>query len=166
MEKLDTATAVLSPELNLKEIIEIASSNVELEAIIYGKIPLMTMEHCPSSLEIPCSGKCKDCSGNRGFLKDRKSEIFPFVRDPFLSRTQIFNPYPVFMDDIDAIKETEVSILRLVFTNESNTTRKALAQYFNTLLRGRNKHDHGVIKAIDEIRDNGFTKGHWYRGVE
>ena len=166
VEKLDTATAVLSPELNLKEIIEIASSNVELEAIIYGKIPLMTMEHCPSSLEIPCSGKCKDCSGNRGFLKDRKSEIFPFVRDPFLSWTQVFNPYPVFMDDIDAIKETEVSILRLVFTNESNTTRKALAQYFNTLLRGRNKHDHGVIKAIDEIRDNGFTKGHWYRGVE
>ena len=70
------------------------------------------------------------------------------------------------MDDIDAIKETEVSILRLVFTNESNTTRKALAQYFNTLLRAGINMTTRVIKAIDEIRDNGFTKGHWYRGVE
>ncbi len=166
VEKLDTATVVLSPELNLKEIKEIVASNLKLEAIIYGKIPLMTMEHCPSSLEIHCSGKCNDCSGNKGFLKDRKSEIFPFVRDSFLSRTQIFNPYPIFMDDIDAIKDTEVSIFRLVFTNESKSVRKALAQYFNDRLSGKNKHEPWVIETINEIRDNGFTKGHWYRGVE
>lgn len=166
VEKLDTATVVLSPELNLKEIKEIVASNLKLEAIIYGKIPLMTMEHCPSSLEIHCSGKCNDCSGNKGFLKDRKSEIFLFVRDSFLSRTQIFNPYPIFMDDIDAIKDTEVSIFRLVFTNESKSVRKALAQYFNDRLSGKNKHEPWVIETINEIRDNGFTKGHWYRGVE
>lgn len=70
------------------------------------------------------------------------------------------------MDDIDAIKETEISILRLVFTNENNTARKALAQYFNDRMSGKNKHEPWVIEDINQIRDSGFTKGHWFRGVE
>ncbi len=165
-KKQDVASAVLSPELNLKEIKGIASSSLKMEAIIYGRIPLMTMEHCPSSLEIPCSGKCSHCSGKTGFLKDRKSEVFPFIRDSKLCRTQIFNAFPIFMDDIDAIKETEVSVLRLVFTKENNTTRKALAQYFKDRMSGKNKHEPWVIEDINQIRDSGFTKGHWFRGVE
>jgi putative protease len=165
-EELNVATAVLSPELNLKEVKEIVSSQVDLEAIIYGRIPLMTMEHCPSSLEIPCSGKCAECSGNKGFLKDRKNEVFPFIRDSILKRTQIFNAYPIFIDDVDALKETEISTLRLVFTNENRDARKALAQYYREKLKGKNNHEPWVIEAIKEIRDNGFTKGHWFRGVE
>ncbi|NLE24236.1 MAG: U32 family peptidase [Clostridiaceae bacterium] len=165
-EKLGTGSAVLSPELNLKEIKDISNPNLELEAIIYGRIPLMTMEHCPSSLEIPCSGKCSHCGGNKGFLKDRKSEIFPFIRDTKLHRTEIFNAYPIFMDDIDAIKETEISNLRLVFTNENATFRKALAQYYSDKISGKNKHEPWVIEAINQIKDDGFTKGHWFRGVD
>jgi putative protease len=164
--KLGAVGAVLSPELNMKEIKEVSSSDISLEAIIYGRIPLMTMEHCPSSLEIPCSGKCINCSGNKGFLKDRKNEVFPFLRDPILMRTQIFNAYPIFMDDTEATKQTEISILRLVFTNEGRNRRKALAQYYNNRLSGKNSHESWVIEAINKIRDDGFTKGHWFRGVE
>ena len=166
VEKLDADTAVLSPELNLKEVRKIISANIKLESIIYGRIPLMTMEHCPSSLEMPCSGRCGECSGNKGFLKDRKNEVFPFIRDTVLSRTQIFNAYPIFMDDIDAVKETEVSIFRLVFIDESKSVRKTLAQYFHDKLSGKNKHDDWIIESINEIKDNGFTKGHWFRGVD
>jgi len=166
VEKLDTATAVLSPELNLKEVKGIASSNLKLEVIVYGRIPLMTMEHCPSSLEIPCTGKCGDCSGNKGFLKDRKNEIFPFVRDTVLKRTQIFNSCVIFMDDIDAVKDTDVSIFRLVFTDEDKLARKAVAQYFFDKLSGKIDHEAWVIESINKIRENGYTKGHWYRGTE
>jgi len=166
VEKLDTATAVLSPELNLKEVKGIASSNLKLEAIVYGRIPLMTMEHCPSSLEIPCTGKCGDCSGNKGFLKDRKNEVFPFARDIVLRRTRIFNSSAIFMDDIDGVLDTEVSILRLVFTDESKLARKAVAQYFFEKLSGRNDHEAWVIESINKIRENKYTKGHWYRGTE
>jgi len=166
VEKLDTATAVLSPELNLKEVKEIASSSLKQEAIIYGRIPLMTMEHCPSSLEIACTGKCADCSGNKGFLRDRKNEIFPFVRDTVLRRTQIFNSCVIFMDDIDAVKDTEISIFRLVFTDESKLARKAVAQYFYEKLSGNNNQEPWVIESISKIRENGYTKGHWYRGTE
>jgi putative protease len=166
VEKLDTGSAVLSTELNMKEIKAISNSKLKLEAIIYGRIPLMTMEHCPSSLEIPCSGICGDCGGNRGFLRDRKSETFPFIRDSKLRRTQIFNAYPIFMDDIDAIQETGISILRLVFTNENANIRKALAQYYSDKMSGKNKFEPWVIEAINQIKDNGFTKGHWFRGVE
>ncbi|NLX64405.1 MAG: U32 family peptidase [Clostridiaceae bacterium] len=166
LEKLDTSTAVLSPELNLKEVKGIASQNLKLEAIVYGRIPLMTMEHCPSSLEIPCTGKCGDCSGNKGFLKDRKNEVFPFVRDTVLRRTRIFNSCVVFMDDIDAVKDTEVSIFRLAFTDEDKTAREAVARYFFEKLSGRINHEAWVIETINKIRENGYTKGHWHRGTE
>ncbi len=165
-EKLDTASVVLSPELNLKEIKDITSLDLKLEAIIYGRIPLMTMEHCPSSLGIPCSGICSDCGGNKGFLKDRKSEVFPFIRDSKFGRTQIFNAYPIFMDDVEAIKETEISNLRLVFTYENATFRKALAQYYSDRINGKNKFEPWVIEAINQIKDDGLTKGHWFRGVD
>jgi len=166
LEELNTATAVLSPELHLKEIKEIKVSNLKLEAIVYGRIPLMTMEHCPSSLEIPCTGKCGDCSGKEGFLKDRKNEIFPFVRDTVLKRTQIFNSCVIFMDDIDAVKDTEVSIFRLIFTDEDKLARKAVAKYFFEKISGNNNHEPWVIESINKIRENGYTKGHWYRGTE
>ena len=70
------------------------------------------------------------------------------------------------MDDIDAVKETEVSIFRLVFIDESKSVRKTLAQYFHDKLSGKNKHDDWIIESINEIKDNGFTKGHWFRGVD
>lgn len=165
-ENLNVATVVLSPELNLKEVREIKPNQSNLEAIIYGRIPLMTMEHCPSSLEMPCSCQCGSCTRSKGLLKDRKGEIFPFIRDPILKRTQIFNAYPFFMDDINSIKETEVKILRLVFTNEDKSTRKALAEYFNANLLGSNNYNSQIKDVIDKLKDTGFTKGHWFRGVD
>lgn len=165
-EDIGAETAVLSPELNLNEIREIVSLKSDLEAITYGRIPLMTMEHCPSALGMPCTGRCGECGGNKGFLKDRKGEVFPFIRNTDLKRTQIFNAYPIFMDDVDTVKETEISILRLVFTYEDRTDRQALAQYFSDKLSGTNEHEPWVGKAISELKDKGYTKGHWYRGVD
>ena len=168
-EDLGANTAVLSPELNYNEVKGItapSTSRLDIEAIVYGRIPLMTMEHCPSSIGMVCTRKCNTCTGNQGFLKDRKNEVFPFVRDPKLMRTQIFNAYPTFMDDIEALKETPVKYLRLIFTNEDKETRNTLAKYYSHKINGNKAANSNIRDAINQIKDNGFTKGHWFRGVD
>ena len=125
----------------------------------------MTMEHCPSSLERVCTRKCHECTGRQGFLKDRKNEKFHFVRDPKLMRTQVFNAHPTFMDDIEAIEETPVRYLRLVFTNEDSNTRSTIIKYYRDIINGNLAHAR-IIDSINQIKEKGFTKGHWFRGVE
>jgi len=164
-EDIGAQSIVISPELNLKEAKDLHPSKARLESVVYGRIPLMTMEHCPSAMEIGCSGKCDKCKGSRGFLKDRRGEVFPFIRDPILKRTKIFNAYPMLMDDVDALKGTAISIYRLIFTTEDNNTRNALARYYYDKLNGISPTPE-VISTIDKLKSNGFTRGHWFRGVE
>jgi putative protease len=164
-EELGAESIVVSPELNLKEVKDMASSKARLESVVYGRITLMTMEHCPSALEIGCSGRCDKCKGSRGYLKDRRGEVFPFIRDPILKRTQIFNTFPLFMDDMEALKGTPLSIYRLIFTTEDKNTRNALVRYFYEKLNGLSPA-HDVISTIETLKSSGYTRGHWYRGVE
>lgn len=164
-ESLNVRSIVLSPELNLKEVKEVTSSATRLESVVYGRLPLMTMEHCPYAIDMGCSGICDKCKGNRGYLKDRKGEVFPFFRDPVLKRTQIFNAFPLFMDDMDSLKDTSLSLYRLIFTTEDKSTRKALARYYYDKLNGISS-EHEIINNIDKIKNSGYTKGHWFRGVE
>ncbi len=164
-EESGAKSIVLSTEINLKEVKGLTSSTAGLESVVYGRIPLMTMEHCPSAMEMGCSGKCDICKGNKGYMKDRKGEVFPFVRDPVLKRTQIFNAFPLFLDDLDVLKDTSLSIYRLVYTTEDRITRKSLTQYYYDKLHGLTS-DYEVVKAIQDLKDSGYTKGHWFRGVE
>lgn len=162
-KKLGADTCALSPELNLNEIRSMSCKEVTLEAIVYGRIPVMTMENCPQGAEKECTGQCEKCAGNRGFLKDRKGEIFPYVRDTAIKRTQIFNSVPIFMDDMK-LKETPVSLFRLFFTTEDAEVSAAVAKYYYNRLKGSDI-DPETLQTIKEIKDRGYTKGHWFRGV-
>lgn len=162
---LGAQTSVLSPELRLSEVQGLSPTLFTLEAMVYGRIPMMTMEHCPSAAETGCSGLCENCGGKRGFLKDRKGEVFPFARDPILKRTQVFNAFPLFMDDSVVLKEAPLSLLRLTFTQEDQETCEAVVKHYAALLKGKNEWDSQSQRAVQDIKDQGFTKGHWFRGV-
>ncbi len=162
---LGAQTGVLSPELRLSEVQGFSTDRLALEAMVYGRIPMMTMEHCPSAAETGCSGLCGSCAGKRGFLKDRKGEVFPFARDPVLKRTQVFNAFPLFMDDVTVLKETPLSLLRLTFTSEDQETCEAVINHYTALLKGHYEMDSQSKKTVQHIKDQGFTKGHWFRGV-
>ncbi|HBR02411.1 MAG TPA: hypothetical protein DD738_07355 [Ruminiclostridium sp.] len=162
-KSLGVQTAVLSPELRLNEVQSFKTRALALEAAVYGRIPLMTMEYCPSSAEGVCTQRCASCGRREGFLKDRKGEVFPFVRDPVLLRTQIFNAMPVLMDDMEALGETGLSFLRLTFTNEDRGTCEKVTRYFYNQLKGI--EDSPLKAFVQELKDRGYTKGHWFRGV-
>jgi putative protease len=163
-KSLGIMTCMISPELRLSEVKDMSSPGLELEGLVYGRVPLMTMEHCPSAAETGCSGLCGTCARKRGLLKDRKGEIFPFVRDPVRMRTQIFNTVPVFMDDTAALKDTQLSILRLSFTNEDQVSQMAVLRHYANKIKGLDA-DRENERIIENLKDRGYTKGHWFRGV-
>lgn len=161
---LGAQTVVISPELRLNEAESLSCCGLVLEAFIYGRVPLMTMEYCPSSAEVQCTGLCACCKGGRGYLKDRKGEVFPFVRDTALKRTRIYNSVPVWMDDTDALQKSPVNLLRLNFTDEDAGTCEAVARHFYNKLCG-NAPDQADESIIEGLKSRGYTKGHWFRGV-
>ena len=157
-------TGVISPELTLNEVKSISCDGITLEAIVYGRIPVMTMENCPHGAIKECSNNCESCGKNRGYLKDRKGEIFPFIRDAALKRTQIFNSVPIVMDDTDVLKETPINLIRLIFTDEDMASCAYVARYYYNKLKGFDI-DLEVQQYMNELKEKGHTKGHWFRGV-
>ena len=158
-------TAVLSPELRLDELKGMGRPSPKLEAFVYGRLPLMTLEHCPSAAESPCSGQCEACVKSKGFLKDRKGEVFPFVREPWTRRTRLFNAHPMMMDDIESLRLTPLTFLRLAFLNEDEETMKQVVDFYTARIR-KEDTPASVAEIIKDLRAQGFTKGHWFRGVD
>lgn len=144
----------LSPELNLKDILEIGMlTSCELEVIGYGHLPLMLIKNCVLK---SCTGKC--VKGQRAFwLRDRKNEKLPIMCDPISCTNTLLNAKPIYMaDKLDEIAHAGVDIIRLVFTVESTDECEAvLDTYFNK-----------KTKSTLFDSPNAFTRGHFYRGVE
>lgn len=83
--------ALLSPELTLPQIRDIKGC---ADAIIYGRIPLMTLEKCVGK-EL---GSCAACQSDRLMLTDRRGEQFPVLREA-PHRSIICNSRPTVMSD-------------------------------------------------------------------
>lgn len=162
--EVGACTAVLSPELRMSELKGFGAWPA-LEAFVYGQLPLMTMEHCPAAAESSCTGQCDVCARSKGFLKDRKGEVFPFIRDARSRRTRLFNAHPMIMDDMAGLKETPVNYVRLAFLNEDEETMRHVVDYYGALVK-REKPSIISSEKIESLKDQGFTKGHWFRGVE
>ena len=108
-------TAELSPELNLAQI-RALSADIETEAIIYGRIPLMITENCVvrNRESCPCN--------KENYLTDRMNVKFPVIRDGESHRSVILNSKPLFMADrTDDIKRAGVNRQKLYFTIEDAT---------------------------------------------
>ncbi len=57
----------------------------------YGRMPVMTMAHCPGSLAGPCDRRCGACPHRAGVLTDRAGAPFPWIRDPMTETTTVFH---------------------------------------------------------------------------
>lgn len=148
--KLELVT--VSPELNLGEIRAIsAKSDVKFEVIGYGMIGLMLMRNCP----IKAMGKCQK---NRDVysLKDRMNEEFPIICHKNCI-AELLNSKPIFMaDKLDDLAATGAEYVKLIFTTETPHQCGRVLDIYNDALKGN----------ITKMRDNTFTRGHYYRGVE
>ncbi len=108
---------VLSAELNLKQIKNIADKN-NVICFAYGYLPLMKSRNCVIKTAGKCDGKgCRTCEKGIS-LKDRKNISFSVKSDGEFNT--IYNSVPIFMADrMSEIIKSGVSGIRLMFTKES-----------------------------------------------
>lgn len=91
LEALGIADAVASPELSLAGLRDLGGNTA---ALVYGRIPLMTLEKCVISTVADCT-RCRE---NTVALRDRRGVIFPLLRE-WGHRNLLLNSLPTSMSD-------------------------------------------------------------------
>lgn len=148
----------LSAEMNNRQIQDITKAcDSEVNLISYGRIPVMTMKHCPYSIEKNCKDErnCPTCKYKNYLLRDEKSVDFEVLRQNTF--TEIFNSYPILLDGyVNKLKESKISLLILgdEFTNE-----------VVSLYKNYNEDDFYKLKKKLEDKYQQVTKGHINRGI-
>ena len=163
--KKGAEVVVLSPELTLKEIKNVASSG-HVECIVHGRLELLESEHClVGGLLGNSKGKCYAPCGSGNFtLVDEKNYEFPLLTD-FQCRTHILNSKILCMlEYIPEILNTGVSSLRLeTLGMEKDEVQKITFAYrkaIDSYLAGK-----PALETCNKIGAD-FTTGHYFRGVQ
>ncbi len=101
---------ILSPELILPQIRDIKNNR---SVIIYGKLPLMTLERKVGA----------------DSLRDRKGVVFPIVNEG--GRDILLNSVPVYMADYhDKLKAAGIDSCHFIFTDEGQRGAEAVIQSY------------------------------------
>ena len=148
LKRLGFVSCTASFELKLAQIRDL-SKLIDLEIMVYGRLPLMITENCILKNR---DGGCKrSCEGENRLLVDRKGERFPVLRAPGC-RSEIFNAKRLYLADKAAdYRRVGAWGARLSFTTESaSECLHAARQYL-----GQERFD------LDQI-----TRGLYYRDVE
>ena len=150
----------LSPELTRHEIDEIGEK--EQEIIIHGYLPVMLTEQCPIGNILGHRENYKYCcyKNKEGsyFLLDRKGEKFHVQCNCHTCFTKIYNSQPLFLlDRINEMISLPISFLRLQFVSEE---AKEIQEMIQGYLNGPTQ------PLIEKRKQEGHTKGHYFRGVE
>lgn len=128
LKNLGFSTVTLSPELDSSDLSEIYVQNKE--AIVYGKIPLMTMSYCLLGKSNRCYQDCKHlCLNNDEFyLNDRYNFKFRVVPDSLQTLTTIYNSRNISIYDVEA------DYIRFDVLDESVEEINKLIEHYNARL--------------------------------
>ena len=157
-KKLGFKSATPSPEMNSGQIQNIIKGeDMEVNVISYGRVPVMTMKHCPYSIEKNCLDErnCPTCKFKNYLLRDEKSVDFEVLRQNTF--TEIFNSYPILLDAyVNKLKENKISLLLLAdeFTDQ-----------VIDLYKDYKEEDFYKLKEKLENKYKEVTKGHINRGI-
>lgn len=157
-KELGFKSATLSPEMNSGQIQNIIKGeDMEVNVISYGRVPVMTMKHCPYSIEKNCLDErnCPTCKFKNYLLRDEKSVDFEVLRQNTF--TEIFNSYPILLDGyVNKLKENKISLLLLAdeFTDQ-----------VIDLYKDYKEEDFYKLKEKLEDKYKEVTKGHINRGI-
>lgn len=148
----------LSPELNSSQIQKIINKNdAEINLISYGRVPVMTMKHCPLSVIKNCRDEksCPSCKYKNYLLRDEKNVDFEVLRQNTF--TEIFNSYPILLDGyVNKLLDNKISLFILAdeFTDD-----------IVKLYKNYKEDDFRNIKKKLEDKYQQVTKGHINRGI-
>ena len=166
-KKEGAETVCISQELNLHEIKETTQyTDLEIETVAYGYIPMMLSEYCPMGVVARSCKKdkrCANCKESKYVLRDFKGEEYRISQDLFC-RSTIYNSIAnCLINNLDELLDAGINVFRLDFTHESpELISKITKAFINTV-----NNDLYVDVDDQEIFDNmETTLGHLYKGVE
>ncbi len=175
LQELDVKNITLSPELTLRQIDHILSkTKMNCEIIVYGHIPVMISKYCviKALIDNKCgTKKCGLCTEKKYGLKDRYGVIFPVVKDDYC-RMEILNSKKLLLlENIKELISSNIKTMRLQFTNENkNEIISIVNAYTEMISKVQNGKDiiPDNINSLIEFykRNDDYTKGHFFRGVE
>lgn len=136
----------LSPELTASQMADV-SKYLPAEALVYGRVSLMTVRNC---IVKSAADKC-GCKSDPYFLLDRKKALFPVYTDKSQCTNTVYNSVPTVMSDrMREIMHCGLSMYRFDFTTEKPSEMENILNMYEN---GRKP-------------DFPFTRGHYYNGVE
>ena len=110
LEAMGINEFISSPELTLAQTRDIGGS-----AVVYGRIPLMTVEKCV----IREVADCNACAAGKATLTDRKGIKFPVFREAE-HRNVIYNSFPTYMADReDELTKNRIFSRHFIFSDET-----------------------------------------------
>ena len=163
----------LSPELHHEQLAHLAKwPGVELLA--FGDLEMMVSEYCPIGSTLGgkkgehCTGMCVNESH---YLRDRMRYDFPVETDKecrmHLFNVKILNLY----EELAQIRRMGVSTVRLQLTRQTPGQVRQIVRLFveawDSLNEGKKASwpsDEGMAE-LTSLFPEGFTKGHFFRGV-
>lgn len=161
----------LSVELDLKHLRRmLVPLEGEVEAVVYGRLPVMTLEYCPQQQGEDCHHQCDRCPlvpyRYDYVLKDQKQMVFPYGKDCW-GRTIVLNSQILMMlDRLEEMAKVGVKGLRVEFTTETQEEiQETLAYALQEISRVYHGTGEGAKKVLKHL-GGGYTRGHYYRGVE
>lgn len=158
--KLGLKGITLSHELTLSEIKNICNCGIEMEATVYGRLPVMISEHCPIGSEISDkkdSIKCGLCQKGSYYLKDRTGAKFPVIGDPLSCRSTVLSFDKLYVpESVQGLSESGVTTFRLSINDESPCEINKLILIIKRELNGQKN---------EYFKQKGYMKGHYYKGV-
>jgi putative protease len=169
--------AALSGEMNYEQI-KMFGNSLPTEMVVFGDMEMMVSEYCLIGATLaPGTGspreKCgKACQTGSHFLKDRMDYRFPLETDREC-RLHIFNAKRLnLVAELAKIAEAGVTHIRLELPRASAVQAQKTVGIFKNLWTeaagGKITGPESLEEAVRQLAGlypEGFTKGHFYRGV-
>lgn len=112
LEKYGFADVIASAEMSVAQLRDLGGNTA---AIVYGRVPLMTLERCINKQAAGCTA----CTDRKAQLTDRRGVRFPVVRE-FGHRNLVLNSLPTGMSDKQsALNASGITAQHFLFTVES-----------------------------------------------
>ena len=166
-KKEGAETVCISQELNLHEIKETTQyTDLEIETVAYGYIPMMLSEYCPMGVVARSCKKdkrCANCKESKYVLRDFKGEEYRVSQDIFCRSTIYNSSANCLINNLDELSEAGIYIFRLDFTHETPELIEKITESFIDVIENDFVAD---AKSLEVFEDMDTTLGHLYKGVE
>ena len=149
MKNLNFGAVTISPELDENGILDLCNNPFEHnELMVYGKIPVMTMNYCVLGKSNKCYKDCKKLcnSNNKYFLKDRMGFLFRVVPDNLQTISTIYNTKTTSID----FDNFNVDFVRIDILDEN-------IDEINNIIN--------IVKDGNRFEGNDFTNGNLRREI-